>query len=102
MIKFKKENKDKRTDLEKEIDSLLAEMKHLCPTSDEYEKVSKELERLYALKDYDKDSNPRKKVDPNTLIAGFVNLVGIFAVLKHEECRIVASKALNFIHRIKI
>ena len=91
--------KDKRTNLEKEIDALLDAMRDM-PVGEEYDLYSKQLERLYRLKSVDKTD--RKPIDPNTVLGIGANLLGIGLILKHEELRVITSKAFSHIHRLKI
>lgn len=91
MIKLTK--KDKRTNLEKEIDSVLKCMNELSPDSEEYQKMAENLERLYKSKSYDKD----RDVSPDTLAVIVGNLAGILLILKHEELNVITSKALGFV-----
>lgn len=91
MIKLTK--KDKRTNLEKEIDSVLKCMNELSPDSEEYQKMAENLERLYKSKSYDED----RDVSPDTLAVIVGNLAGILLILKHEELNVITSKALGFV-----
>lgn len=89
--------KDKRTELEKEIDSLLKKMHSVDPCSPEYEEMADVLEKLYKAKSYEKS----RKVSPDTLAITLCNLAGIGLVLFREQAgHLVNSKALAFIKRV--
>ena len=85
--------KDKRTNLEKEIDSLLEAMYDVDASSDEYTKMSENLERLYRAKACERN----REISPDTiaLIAG--NLLGIVLILGYEKANVITSKALGFV-----
>jgi hypothetical protein len=91
---FKKiTKKDKRTNLEKEIDSVLYVMHTCYPDSDEYTTMSENLERLYKAKANEKD----RHVSPDTKLIVAGNLLGIALILWHEKADIITSKALGFV-----
>ena len=91
MIKFTK--KDKRTNLEKEIDDVLKEMELLDKDSTEYRSRVASLERLYKAKSLDTN----RKISPDTaaIVAG--NLLGIIVILTFEKANVITSKALGFV-----
>lgn len=90
-MKFTK--KDKRTNLEKEIDSLLLEMEDKDPDTDEYRNNVKDLETLFKARSYEK----QKSVSPDTIAIIAGNLVGILFVLNFERLNVITSKALSFV-----
>lgn len=90
--------KDKRTNFEKEIDSILEDLKTMDSTSKEYEQAVKNLEVLCKARSYEKDN----KIDKNAMLGVIGNLAGILAVLKHEELNVITSKALGFIIKTRI
>lgn len=85
--------KDKRSKLEREIDSLLMKMSVEDPTSDAYLSMTKNLELLYKAKSYDKGSHI--SADTIMIVAG--NLLGIVLILQYEKANIITSKALSFV-----
>lgn len=91
MIKLTK--KDKRTNLEKEIDNLLELMRLESPGSNEYRAILDDLERLYKAKSLEKD----RDVSPDTIAIVAGNLAGILLILKYEELNVITSKALSFV-----
>ncbi len=92
--------KDRRTNLEKEIDEILRVMDGEDPSSDYYDKCSKQLERLYKLKSVDKTD--RKPLDPNQLLAAGVSVVSILLIMKYEELRVITTKAFGLIHKPRL
>lgn len=90
-MKFTK--KDKRTNLEKEIDDVLKEMELLDKDSDEYKKRVVILERLYKAKSMDTN----RRVSPDTIAVVAGNLLGILVILNFEKANVITSKALGFV-----
>lgn len=91
MIKLTKH--DKRTNLEKEIDDVLKEMKLLDKDSKEYKTRVVHLERLYKAKGYEKS----RTVSPDTVAVVVGNLLGILVILNFEKANVITSKALGFV-----
>lgn len=85
--------KDKRTNLEKEIDEVLMYMSGLSPDSKEYSTISSNLEKLYKAKAEDKAC--RIKLDTVAVVVG--NLAGILLILGYEKANIITTKALGFV-----
>lgn len=90
--------RDKRTDLEKEIHSVLCNMSTYLPDSEEYTKQAENLERLYKAKSYEKDR--RVSLDTIAVIAG--NLLGIALILGYEKTEVIRTKALGFVIRGRV
>ena len=98
MKDIKREKKDKRTNLEKEIDSILLKMSALDPASTEYSAMTANLERLLNAKSKEKD----KCVSPDTLAIVAANLLGIGLILYKENIGPITTKALNFVIRGRV
>jgi len=90
---FKITKKDKRTKLEKEIDSLLEIMKTYPPDWETYTIMSENLERLYRAKSHERN----RHVSPDTIAVVMGNLLGIGLILGFEKANVITSKALGFI-----
>lgn len=90
--------KDKRTDLEKEIHSVLCNMSTYSPTDNEYIEMVEILERLYKLK----EKEPKTKVSPDTIAIIAGNLLGIALILGYEKTNVLTSKALGFVVRGRV
>ena len=84
---------DKRTNLEKEIDAVLAIMSTWEPSSPEYTAMTKNLEVLYKARNEEKT----RKIKPDTVLVVAANLVGIILILGYEETNIIRSKAMSFV-----
>ena len=89
--------KDKRTNLEKEIDSVIETMGKLKPSDDNYTKTTDNLEKLYNMKS--KDS---RKVSPDTKAVVWGSIVGTVLVLYFERTGAITSKALGWILRGRV
>jgi len=85
--------KDKRTNLEREIDSVLLKMSTLTPDSKEYTAMTKNLEVLYKARNEEKPC----KIKPDTILVVAANLLGIVLILGYEETNIIRSKAMSFV-----
>lgn len=93
---FKITKKDKRSELDKEIDSLLETMHQSDPTDDNYEKMSERVRTLcQARESYIKDSN---RINKNTVLTVCGSVGGILLILLFEsKDQILRSKALSFV-----
>jgi hypothetical protein len=87
--------KDKRTNLEKEIDSVLEYIESMTPGSDEYSKIVVNLEKLYKAREGLKSGQRRISPDTVAIIVG--NLLGIALILGYEKADIITTKALGFV-----
>lgn len=95
---FKKiTKKDKRTNLEKEIDSVIRTMGKLKPSDDMYTTTTDNLEKLYDMKS--KDS---RKVSPDTKAVVAGSIIGTLLVLYFEKTGAVTTKALAWILRGRV
>lgn len=84
----------KRISVNKEIKSLLTDMKTVDSGSEEYAKMAKNLETLCSANE--KNSKNRMAFWGTALgVAG--SLAGIVAIIYSEETRIMTSKALGFV-----
>ena len=83
--------------LEKAIDEILEELDKHAKTSEEYEKLTKVVERLYKLRAVD----PQRRISPDTILLVLGNLAGIVAIVGYERTHVVASKALSFVMKLK-
>lgn len=92
--------KDKRSELEKEYDEMMARLRDLDPLSDEYEKMKSVVTDLHTLLMEEKDH--KKTVSPDAIFGGLVNLLGIGFVLKHEELHNITSKAFSLISKGRV
>lgn len=91
-------NRDKRTPLEKEIDTVLDTMGNISPDSKEYEAMAKNLKVLYEAKALEKS----KRVSPDTIAVVAGNLLGIGLILVYEKANIITTKAIGFVLRGRV
>jgi hypothetical protein len=91
MIRFVK--KDKRTELEKEIDRVLGIMKELDPTTEKYAHAANQVEKLRKARIYEKDN----KVSKNTVWQVVGNVVVVVMVIGYERFNVITSKAGQYI-----
>lgn len=91
MFKFTK--KDKRSNLEREIDSVINSMSKLSPSSEEYSEMTSNLEKLYKAKAGERSS----KLSADTVAVVVGNLFGIVLILGYEKAGTITSKALNYV-----
>lgn len=84
---------DKRTNLEKEIDSVVKTMSEYDPCSVEYRDIATSLEILYKAKSHDR----ARHVSPDTIAVVAGNLFGLALILGYEKANVITSKALGFV-----
>jgi type I restriction-modification system DNA methylase subunit len=89
------QKKDRRSNLDKEIDSILKKMEETDKLSDEYKKLLAHLDVLYQARG--KNYEPRKRISPDTMLLVAANLLGIILILNFEKLDSVTSKAIGFI-----
>lgn len=92
-----KKNPREKTGLENAIDQVTATLLSTDPTSDEYPKLVKQLNKLHKMK-MQETSNP---VSKDTIALTIGNLVGIGIIVGHERAHLVASKALAFVGKLR-
>ena len=84
---------DKRTNLEKEIDSVIQVMSGYQPDSEGYTAIVDNLEKLHKMKEGERNH----KVKPDTIWLVGCNLLGIALIIWHEKADIITTKALGFV-----
>jgi hypothetical protein len=75
---------------EYELQRLLLRLENLEPGSDEYKAVLNAIDILAK-------SNDKKKISPDTLVMGAIQILGILLVLNYEQAHVVTSKAFGMI-----
>jgi len=90
--------KHKVHSLQDEINDVLSHLEINGVDTPEYEELLKQLERLTALKAFDKD----RRVSADTVIAVAGNLAGIAIILGYEHMHAITSKALGFVIKAKV
>lgn len=96
---FKKHQRDKRTELEKEIDTIIKSLRDMDEETDEYKETVSILDKLVGLDDKIKKSKKdnKNKVSKDTIAVVVGNLAGILLILNFEKANVITSKALSFI-----
>ena len=100
--------KDRRTELEKERDEAIEELRGMAwketgydaqgyPLPNPYNEQLKRIERLTELIG---DRKARVSLDAALGVAG--NILGIALILHHEKLNVVATKALGFVLRTRV
>lgn len=82
------------TDLEIEIARLLAALKNMPPTDENYDKVSEQYVKLTKL---NSEITSKKRVSPDVLAGTATNLLGILLILNYEHAHVFTSKAAGFV-----
>lgn len=95
---FNQKNKSEKTALEEAIAVLHSEMAGFHGETDEYDKLTDQLTKLYKLREHDA---PRRTVNPDTLVLAGANVLGIILIVGHERAHVVTSKALNFVMKLR-
>lgn len=114
MLKLNK--KDKRTNLEKEIDKVLAQIDNLrcCDeiqfdtveredgvnhyVDERYTQLVNELEALYKMRDVEK----KNELNPNTILTVGGSVLTVLGILIFEKTDILTTKALQFVLRGRV
>lgn len=103
MAKFKlKLKRDKRTELDKEIDELVEIMREEKFSSDEYAQYLERLERLTEIRAKEKPVKERRSLDPNTILVVLGGLAEIGLIMGYENLHIISKNALGRVLRPKI
>lgn len=79
--------------LDSAIDRAFADLAKCTVASDQYAARMDEINKLYKLK----EQTASKPVSKDTLILVAGNLIGIFAILYHEQAHVITTKALGFV-----
>jgi len=85
--------KDKRTKLEKEIESVLSIMKQYPPDSNEYTAMTKNLEVLYKADSHKSE----RRVSPDTVVTVVGSLAGMVLIMIFERTEVITTKAFGWI-----
>jgi hypothetical protein len=90
---------DKRTNLEKEIDSVLGQMSDKSADSDEYTTMVGNLETLCKVKD-----NTKKKVNIpwEPIIVGTFGIMQILLIMNHEKVDVITTKAMGYVTKGRV
>lgn len=81
--------------LDEQIAAVLAEMKRITPTGDDYDTLVRKLERLSDVKTNDRP----KRLSRDALFTGFVQLAGIVLIVLAERQSVLSQKAMGFVPR---
>jgi NTP pyrophosphatase (non-canonical NTP hydrolase) len=93
MLKFTR--RDKRTELEKEVDKRLDELLKDSMTPEEVGEVIDLMNKRQSPKE-------KKAVSPDTMAVVIGNLLGIVMILSYEKANVITSKALGFVLRGRV
>lgn len=89
----------KQTEIEKEIDTQIDELRRLPASSKEYKDQLEILDRLYEIK----AKEPNDRVSRNTLLTVGANLLGIGIILAYEQFgNVITTKALGFVTKTRL
>lgn len=86
-----------KSGLEKAIDDLHRQMDVVMADSEEYDRLTDQLTKLYKLREHDAP----KRVSPDTLVLAGANILGIAMIVGHERAHVVTSKALSFVQKLR-
>jgi hypothetical protein len=80
------------------LNKALLELENYPAHSKEYAEIVKQIVELHKLHAHKRDY----LVSPDTLVTVGANLLGIVAILSFEQTRVIATKALGFVAKVKI
>lgn len=86
-----------KSGLDLAIDEVLREMQGFTAETDEYAKMTTQLEKLYNLKEIDCP----ERVSRDTIVIVIGNLLGIAMIIGYERTNVITSKALTFIREVR-
>lgn len=90
---------EEKSGLDEVIDNVQEEMLKNDPFSDDFAKMTDQLDKLYKIKsNIKKDDN---RVSKDVLVTVGANLAGILMILSYEHVHPVTSKALGFVLKTK-
>jgi hypothetical protein len=90
---------DKRTNLDKEIDSVLEKMSNYTPDSDEYTAITENLERLYKAK---AGMKVQRNIPWEAITVGAFGLVQILLIMNHEKVDVITTKAMGYVTKGRV
>lgn len=99
MPKFKK---DKKTELEKEIEYVTEALRKLSVDDENYDKTLSQLDKLYNLRGKEKPVREVKRLDPNTVAVIIGGLVELTIIVTHENFHVITTKAFSRMLRPRI
>ena len=88
---------ERNSHLEATIEAVHARMADVQMDSEEYDRLTTQLSKLYKLREHDS----KQTVSPDTLVLAGANLLGIMMIVGHERTHVVTSKALSFVSKLK-
>lgn len=81
--------------IETAINNVLQSLAETDPNSPEFTRMTDTVTKLTALR------TTKKSVSPDTLAIVLGNLAGIIMILSYEQTRVIATKALGFVMKLK-
>ena len=93
VIMFGRFVKNKPSILDDQIIHILNEMNRVRPDSEGYSIMSKNLERLYRLK----EETHKSRVNPDVMAIVIGNILGILTIVAYEQKHVMVSKGLGFV-----
>lgn len=87
----------KSSDYDEAIDRVLRELKETDLSTEEYDALLGNLERLNRLRTEDRS----RRISPDTMAIVAANILGILIVVGYERGNVLASKGLGFVLKTK-
>lgn len=87
---------------EPEIARLRELLSDMDPLDDDYATVLKHVKTLTELEPAPPKPAEKKTVSPDVIVSGVVSLAGVLSILHFEKLGVITSKALGFVHKIRI
>lgn len=100
MPKFKK--KDRRSELEKEIEEIEEILRKTAINDDNYDVLLVKLDRLYSLNGERSPIKEIKKLDPNTIAVIIGGLIEIGLIMSYENLHVITTKGFSRVIRPRI
>lgn len=90
---------DKRSAIDKEIDSVIEKMSKLEPNSEGYKDMASNLEVLMKGRSYNKDKNV---VSKDVIVTCLFGVAQILIIVGYEQMNVMGSKALGFVTKGRV
>lgn len=97
MKAFEIKKKDRRTELEKEFDEAVKELRMTPISSKDYDSKLARVEKLEELRKAEREAKP--KISPDAILGVAGGALQILLITQHERLHNLSSKALGFVRR---
>lgn len=98
---FTSKSKAEKSQLDRAIDDLFAQMAIVDGDSEEYATMVTQMDTLYKLKEVDANVETKSRISKDTLVIVGGNLLGIIMIVGHERAHVIGTKAMAFMLKLR-